>query len=46
MYEKLFAGQITQAYKYYSQMHGDIILFYYLNALFENDKGQIYRNVK
>ena len=23
MYEKLFAGQITQAYEYYSQMHGD-----------------------
>ena len=23
MYKKLFAGQITQAYKYYSQMHGD-----------------------
>ena len=23
MYEKLFAGQITHASKYYSQMHGD-----------------------
>ena len=23
MYEKLFAGQITKAYKYFSQMHGD-----------------------
>ena len=23
MYEKLFAGQITKAYEYYSQMHGD-----------------------
>ena len=22
MYEKLFAGQITKAYEYYSQMHG------------------------
>ena len=23
-YEKLFSGQITKAYKYYSQMHGDL----------------------
>ena len=23
MYEKLFAGQLTKAYEYYSQMHGD-----------------------
>ena len=48
MYEKLIAGQITQAYKCYSQMHGDCgIQHYAINSMlyFENDKGQIYRNV-
>ena len=27
--EKLFAGHITQAYKYYSQMHGDCGIQHY-----------------
>ena len=26
MYEKLFTGQTTKAYKYYSQMHGDCVM--------------------
>ena len=34
MYEKLFAGQITQAYEYYSQMHGDHgIQHYAINSM-------------
>ena len=34
MYEKLFAGQISQAYRYYSQMHGDHgIQHYPINAM-------------
>ena len=34
MYEKLFAGQMTQAYKYYSQMHGDCgIQHYAINSM-------------
>ena len=32
--EKLFAGQITQAYEYYSQMHGDYgIQQYAINSM-------------
>ena len=34
MYKKLFAGQITKAYKYYSQMHGDCgIQHYAINSM-------------
>ena len=29
MYEKLFTGQITPAYKYYSQMHGNCSIQHY-----------------
>ena len=29
MYEKLFVGQITKAYKYYSQMHRDCGIQHY-----------------
>ena len=34
MYKKLFAGQVTKAYKYYSQMHGDHgIQHYSINSM-------------
>ena len=34
MYKKLFTGQITKAYKYYSQMHGDSgIQHYAINSM-------------
>ena len=34
MYEKLFSGQITQSYEYYSQMHGDSdIQHYAINSM-------------
>ena len=29
MYESLFAGQMTKAYKYYSQVHGDHSIQHY-----------------
>ena len=49
MYEKLFAGQITKAYKYYSQMHGDhgIQLYAFNSMLYlRMIKRQIYRIVQ
>ena len=34
MYEKLFAGQITKAHEYFSQMHGDYgIQHYAINSM-------------
>ena len=45
----LFAGQITKAYKYYSQMHGDLgVQHYAINSMLylRTDKRQIYRNVQ
>ena len=45
MNESLFTGQVTKAYEYYSQMNWKswyTTLCHKLNALFENNKRQIY----